>query len=723
MRFFLIAAFMTAVLSAGSGCEKKQADANPFFTVWDTPFGVPPFDKIKNGHYKPAIEKGIADHAAEIDSIVANPDAPSFENVIAALDRSGELLKKAYAAFAQVKAADSNDELQEADLAIAPAVSAHYDDIYLNDRLFEKISAVHEQIGGMALSAEQIRLTEQTYKQFVRAGAQLNARQKERLRDINRELSLLSVRFGNNLLAETRDFTLVVESSKDISGVPQTVTDAAADKAKEMGMTDKWVFTLSPPSMIPFLTYAENRGLREKLYTGYVKRGSNGNQFDNRQIVNDIIRLRTEKARLMDYPSYAAFVLDDRMAKTPERVYDLLDKLWKPALDTAKRELETLRAIKAKETQDSAFAAWDWRYYAEKVRKSQYNLDQTSLNLYFSLDNVRSGVFQLSNRLWGLTFRPVSVPVYNKECSAYEVLDKDNTHLGVLYFDLYPRDGKRGGAWCGTFREASYGTDGKRIAPIVTIVCNFTRPNGSDPAQLTLDETETLFHEFGHALHKLFSQVRYAGLNRVERDFVELPSQIMENWATEPEMLRLYAKHLVSGEPMPESLIRKIRKSRQFNQGFATTDLVAAALSDIDIHTIEDYKPFDPEAFEKEALNDKRGLIGQIEPRYRYPYFNHIFNSGYAAGYYGYLWAEVLDRDAFEAFVESGDIFDKATALSFRKNILERGGTQDGAELYRNFRGKDPDITPMMVKRGLIKPVEPPADSVAAATPVVPQAQ
>ena len=445
MRFFLIAAFMTAVLSAGSGCEKKQADANPFFTVWDTPFGVPPFDKIKNGHYKPAIEKGIADHAAEIDSIVANPDAPSFENVIAALDHSGELLKKAYAAFAQVKAADSNDELQEADLAIAPAVSAHYDDIYLNDRLFEKISAVHEQIGGMALSAEQIRLTEQTYKQFVRAGAQLNARQKERLRDINRELSLLSVRFGNNLLAETRDFTLVVESSKDISGVPQTVTDAAADKAKEMEMTDKWVFTLSPPSMIPFLTYAENRGLREKLYTGYVKRGSNGNQFDNRQIVNDIIRLRTEKARLMDYPSYAAFVLDDRMAKTPERVYDLLDKLWKPALDTAKRELETLRAIKAKETQDSAFAAWDWRYYAEKVRKSQYNLDQTSLNLYFSLDNVRSGVFQLSNRLWGLTFRPVSVPVYNKECSAYEVLDKDNTHLGVLYFDLYPRDGKRGG--------------------------------------------------------------------------------------------------------------------------------------------------------------------------------------------------------------------------------------------------------------------------------------
>ena len=372
---------------------------------------------------------------------------------------------------------------------------------------------MHEQIGGSALSAEQVRLTEQTYKQFVRAGAQLNARQKERLRDINRELSLLSVRFGNNLLAETRDFTLVVESSKDISGVPQTVTDAAADKAKEMGMTDKWVFTLSPPSMIPFLTYAENRGLREKLYTGYVKRGSNGNQFDNRQIVNDIIRLRTEKARLMDYPSYAAFVLDDRMAKTPERVYDLLDKLWKPALDTAKRELETLRAIKAKETQDSAFAAWDWRYYAEKVRKSQYNLDQTSLNLYFSLDNVRSGVFQLSNRLWGLTFRPVSVPVYNKECSAYEVLDKDNTHLGVLYFDLYPRDGKRGGAWCGTFREASYGTDGKRIAPIVTIVCNFTRPNGSDPAQLTLDETETLFHEFGHALHKLFSQVRYAGLN------------------------------------------------------------------------------------------------------------------------------------------------------------------------------------------------------------------
>ena len=712
MRKYPIAALTLTLMTTLTCCEEKPVEINPLLTRWDTPYGIPPFDRIRAEHYKPAVEEGIARHKAEIAAIVADPSAPTFENVIAALDRSGRLLADTYLTFSLTAAADNNDTLQRIDMEISPLVASHDDDIYMNEKLFDKVETVYEARHTSSLTPEQIRLTERTYDRFVRAGARLTPRKKEELRRINEELTELGIRFGNNLLAENRDFALVLDTLPDTNGLPEDVIDAAAAEAKARGMKGKWVFTLSKPSFIPFMTYAERRDLRERLYKGYLSRGDNGNENDNKQIVADIVRLRTEKAHLLDYPSYAAFVLDDKIAGNPENVYALLDKLWGPALGLASRELDEMRAIKARETLgDSTFAAWDWWYYAEKVRKERYDLDEEMLKPYFSLENVRTGAFRLANRLWGLTFRPVSVPLYHEECMAYEVLDKDESHLGILIFDFFPRPGKQAGAWCGAYRDEHYDTDGQRVAPIVTIVCNFTRPNGNMPALLDLDQTQTLFHEFGHALHNLLARNRYigTGMDKVERDFVELPSQIMENWAVEPQMLKSYAKHYQTGEIIPEHLIRKIRNSRYFNQGFATTELLAAALIDMDIHSTEEYTPIDLTAFEHEALYGKRGLMPQIAPRYRYPYFAHIFNGdGYSAGYYSYIWAEVLDKDAFRAFVDSGDIFDPELAKSYRKHILERGSSQDGMTLFRNFRGKDPDPTALMIARGLI---ETPTDS------------
>lgn len=714
MRFFLITVSMGMILAMGSGCKEQQVEVNPLLTSWDTPFGVPPFDKIRSEHYRPALVRGMEVHQLEIDSITADSAVPNFDNVIAPLDRSGALFNRVYAAFSQVNCADTDDKLQATDLEISPLVSAHFDNIYFNDKLFEKVAAVYEHRDSTKLTPEQMRLTELTYKRFVRSGALLNVRQKERLRVVNQELAALCVRFGNNVLDETQAFTLVLDNPQDVRMLPLSLTESALAKAKAMGLGEKkWVFTLSKSSLIPFLTFSDNRALREKLYRAYLQRGSNGNEYDNRQIIQDIIRLRTEKAHLMDYPSYAAFVLDDRMAQTPERVYGLLDQLWKPALALAQEELEQIRAIKVQEGADSTFASWDWWYYAEKLRATKYNLEESSLSSYLSLDNVKLGIFQLANRLWGITFRPVSVPMYNKACTVYEVLDKSNTHLGVLNMDLFARDSKWGGAWCGSFREEYYQADGQRVAPIVTVVCNFAQSADSDPTLLTLDETETLFHEFGHALHALFSQVKYAGVGEVERDFVEFPSQLMENWATEPEVLRFYAKHITSGDAIPEYLIQNIQKSRLFNQGFQTTELLAAAFLDMDIHSIENYDPSLNSAAWEDSLRVKRGLIAPIEPRYRYPYFSHIFNWDYAAGYYSYLWAEVLEQDAYQQFVESGDVLNKEIAAVLRKQILERGGAQDGMTLYKNFRGAEPDKAPMMIKRGLLQPPpEIPVDSV-----------
>ena len=707
-----ITALLTLILTMTLvSCKSdKHAGENPFFAEWNTPYGVPPFDRIAPEHFLPALERGMSLHDAEIDAITSDNDAPTFENVILAYDRSGRMLAQTELIFGMLCAAENTPEMQALQERVMPLLAAHADKILLNEKLFERVKAVYDRRGALELDAEQNRLLEKTYRDFVRAGALLDAEQKARLKAINGELSLAAVKFGQNILAENGNYALVLESA-DLDGIPSNVRDQAREKAEATGKKGKYVFTLHKPSLIPFLTYSQKRELREEIYKAYLNRCNNGDEYDNKQLINDFIRLRTEKAHLLGYPSYADYVVADEMAGTTDAVYKLLNEIWTPALERAKGELAEMEELFRKDHPDGEFASWDWWYYAEKVRKQKYQLEEELLRPYFSLENVQSGIFFLANRLYGITFRPIVVPLYHPDAIAYEVLDADESHLGVLYFDYFPRDGKSQGAWCGNYVEQTY-EDGKRVAPVVSIVCNFTRPTSNAPALLTLDETETLFHEFGHALHFLFHDVKYRGLTEVEGDFVELPSQLMENWAFDPEVLKQYAVHYRANEVIPEYLVAKLRRSELFNQGFMTTELIAASLSDMDIHSITEYEPFDPMEFERKALTEKRGLIPQIEPRYRYPYFSHIFDGGYSAGYYFYTWAEVLDKDVFEAFRESGDLFNKKIADDFRRKILARGGSEDGMTMYRDFRGKDPDKRAMLRSRGLWNEPEP-ADSLA----------
>ena len=707
-----ITALLTLILTMTLvSCKSdKHAGENPFFAEWNTPYGVPPFDRIAPEHFLPALERGMSLHDAEIDAITSDNDAPTFENVILAYDRSGRMLAQTELIFGMLCAAENTPEMQALQERVMPLLAAHADKILLNEKLFERVKAVYDRRGALELDAEQNRLLEKTYRDFVRAGALLDAEQKARLKAINGELSLAAVKFGQNILAENGNYALVLESA-DLDGIPSNVRDQAREKAEATGKKGKYVFTLHKPSLIPFLTYSQKRELREEIYKAYLNRCNNGDEYDNKQLINDFIRLRTEKAHLLGYPSYADYVVADEMAGTTDAVYKLLNEIWTPALERAKGELAEMEELFKKDHPDGEFASWDWWYYAEKVRKQKYQLEEELLRPYFSLENVQSGIFFLANRLYGITFRPIVVPLYHPDAIAYEVLDADESHLGVLYFDYFPRDGKSQGAWCGNYVEQTY-EDGKRVAPVVSIVCNFTRPTSNAPALLTLDETETLVHEFGHALHFLFHDVKYRGLTEVEGDFVELPSQLMENWAFDPEVLKQYAVHYRSNEVIPEYLAAKLRRSELFNQGFMTTELIAASLSDMDIHSITEYEPFDPMEFERKALTEKRGLIPQIEPRYRYPYFSHIFDGGYSAGYYFYTWAEVLDKDVFEAFRESGDLFNKKIADDFRRKILARGGSEDGMTMYRDFRGKDPDKRAMLRSRGLWNEPEP-VDSLA----------
>ena len=711
----LMSTFLMTFASCGSS---KQSGENPLLSEWKTPYGVPPFDQIRPEHFMPAFEQGMSLHDAEIAAIVENNDEATFENVILAFDNSGQMLAQTRLVFEMLCAAETNERMQAIQEQALPMLSAHADRILLNEPLFARVKEVYDRRESLGLDAEQSRLLQKTYDRFVRSGALLEGEQKERLKQINEELTRVAVRFGNNLLAENNNFTLEISDEADLDGLPAGVRDAAREKADELGRGGKWVFTLHKPSLIPFLTYASKRALREELYKAYLNRCNHGDQYDNKQLINDFIRLRTEKAHLLGYPSYAAYVVADEMAGTVSNVYALLDEVWQPALERAAKELDEMTVLLHEDLPGATFESWDWWYYAEKLRKKNYTLDEEMLRPYFSLENVQSGAFFLANRLYGITFRPIAVPVYHEEVRAYEVLDQDETHLGVLYFDYFPRPGKSQGAWCGNYVEQVY-RDGKRVAPVLSIVCNFTRPTGSTPALLTLDETKTLFHEFGHALHFLFHDVKYRGLSEVEGDFVELPSQIMENWATEPEMLKQYAVHYRSDDVIPDHLVGRIRRSEYFNQGFNTTELVAAALTDMDIHSIEKYEPFDVEAFEHNALRERRRLMPQIEPRYRYPYFSHIFDGGYSAGYYFYVWAEVLDKDAFQAFKQSGDLFNRRLADKFRRELLARGGSEDGMSLYRAFRGADPDKTALLVARGLIEAPQPAADSVAMPEPSV----
>ena len=677
---------------------------NPFIDKYTTPYEVPPFDKIKNADYLPAFTEGMKQHDAEISAIAGNSGEPSFTNTIEALDRSGELLTRVTAVFMNVKEANTNDSLNQIAEQVAPLLSQHHDAIYLNESLFARIKKIYESKESQNLNSEQQRLLSETYKRFVRGGANLTPEKKEELKKINEQLALLDLKFDNNLLAETNRFKLVIDKKEDLAGLPENVVAGAAEVAKATGNEGKWVFTLQKPSWIPFLTYSEKRELREKLYRAMFMRGNNNNENDNKAVINQYINLRLQKANLMGFENWASFIVDDNMAKKPSNVYDLLYKVWKPAISRAREEAKELQAMIDREGNKFKLESWDWWYYSEKVRKEKYDLDEEQIRPYFELNNVRDGAFTVANKLYGLNFKKLeNMPLYHPECQVFEVTASDGTLIGVLYMDFFPRDSKKGGAWMNNYREQYKTADGTDVRPVVSITCNFSKPVGDKPALLSYDEVETLFHEFGHGLHGLLSQCTYKTISgtNVARDFVELPSQIMEHWASEPEVFKMYAKHYKTGEVIPQELINKIGKSGKFNQGFVTSEFIAAAILDMDFHTINKQGEIDVNEFEKQSM-DKIGLIKEIIPRYRSTYFAHAFSWGYSSGYYSYTWAEVLDADAFEAFKETGDIFNQAVAKSFRSNILERGGTDEPMKLYINFRGKEPGIEPLLKNRGLL---------------------
>lgn len=700
--------YFLSLLTAGvlvSACNQpKQAEiANPLLAQWNTPFGIPPFESVKSEHYMPAYKEAMAAHLAEIDAITNSTEEPTFENTILAYDNAGELLSKVSAVFGSANGVNSNDTLQNIAKELSPLQSAHSSAISLDEKLFQKIKTVYDKRAELNLDADQMRLVEETYNGFEKGGANLPADKKEELKKINAEISALHTEFGQNLLKETAAYKLVIDKQEDLKGLTENQIAEAAARAEKAGQSGKWMFGLDNPSIMPFLANAENRELRKQMFTAYVNRCNNNNEADTKNIIKKLVDLRLKKAQIMGCETAADFILQDRMAKTPEAVYELLDQIWKPAIKVANNEANDMRAIIAKEGSDIQLEGWDWRFYAQKAMNEKFNLSEAEMAPYFKLENVRDGIFYVANKLYGLTFVQLTdVPLPNPEAVAFEVKDRDSSHLGVVFFDMFARPGeKRGGAWCGGFRGQSY-KDGKRVAPLVTIVGNFTRPIGDQPALLTTDEVETYFHEFGHGLASLLRDVKYKGLGGYPRDFVELPSQINEHWAFAPEVLKVYAKHYQTGDVIPQTLVDKMVKAGKYGQGFATTEYLAASLLDMDYHVLNSIPAdFDVEKFEAKVLGD-RGILSQIPPRYRSTYFNHTFTGGYTAGYYSYIWAEVLDADAFQAFVEKKDIFNQEVATKFRTEVLERANEAEAMDLYVNFRGKKPGIEPLLKNRGLL---------------------
>ena len=701
MKRLIMAIGIASILASCGGQSKKQSTSvNPFLSEYTTPYGVPPFDLIQLEHYKPAFIQGIDEEAKEVAAIVDQKAAADFENTIAALDQNGKLLRRVSSVFYGQNSANTTDEIQALSRELSPLLSKHSDDINLNPRLFARIKEVYDNREALNLNKEQTKLLIDTYKGFVRGGANLPTEKQATLRELNSKISMLQLTFGQNMLKETNAFQLIVDKKEDLAGLPQSLIANAAEAAKAKKLEGKWLFTLQNPSVMPFLQYADNRDLREKIFKGYINRGNNGNESDNNAVVKELLSNRLEKAKLMGYDNFADFILEDRMAKKAGHVYELLNEVWTPAIATAKRELADIQAEIKKEGNSFEAQGWDWRYYFEKAKKAQFKLDENQIRPYLKLENVRDGAFYVANRLYGITFTPLNdIPMPHADAEAFDCKDSDGTHLGVLYMDYFPRASKRGGAWCGGYRSQTY-ANGKRLAPVTTIVCNFSQPAAGQAALLSADEASTLFHEFGHGLHNLFKNVHYYGISGVPRDFVELPSQIMEHWVFEPEVLKMYAKHYETNEVIPTALIEKLDKSGKYGQGFATAEYIAASLLDMDYHVLKevpaDMKVMD---FENEVLAE-RGLLKQIPSRYRTTYFNHTMGGGYTAGYYSYLWAEVLDCDAYNAFVETGDIFNTEIAAKFRTHILTPGGINDAEDMYVNFRGKSPNTDPLLKKRG-----------------------
>lgn len=686
------------ILAASSmiyACAPK-ADNNPFLSDFQTEFGVPPFDKIEFAHYEPAFMEGMAEQNRIIDSIANNQEAPTFDNTIVAFDNSSPILDRVSGVFFCLEEAETNDSIDALSMRIAPLLSEHSDNIMLNKKLFERINTLYQQKESLGLTTEQSRLLDDTYKSFVRSGANLPADKQERLRAINKELSTLGISFSKNVLADDNEYKLFVDNEARLSGLPEWFKQSAAEEAKAAGREGQWLFTLHNASRTPLLQYADDRSLREEIYKAYLNRGNNNNKNDNKKIIQQVITLRLEKANLLGFDCYSNFALENTMAKNSATVMEFLGNLWKYVLPKAKEEAAELQKMMDKEGKGEKLEAWDWAYYTEKLRKEKYDLNEEEVKPYFKLENVLDGALACANKLYGITFTQVTnIPTYHPDVKTFIVKDADGSHLGVFYADYFPRAGKRSGAWMSNFREEQEG-----VRPLIYNVANFTKPVGDTPSLLTIDEVETLFHELGHALQGLMANTHYKGNSgtNVSRDYVELPSQFNEHWSMEPEVMKTFAKHYQTGEVIPDSLIAKIQKQSTFNQGFQMGELIAAAILDMKLHNLTSVEGVNVQEFEKQAM-DSIGLIPEIAPRYRVTYFNHIIG-GYAAGYYSYLWANVLDNDAFEAFREHG-LFDKETAGLFRHNILEKGGTEDPMTLFKNFRGAEPNIEPMLRNLGL----------------------
>ncbi len=704
MLLFISASLViTGVIMAGQQPGKETLKNNPLFLPYNTPFNVPPLDKIKPEHFLPALKEGILRHQKEIEAIVNNPGAPTFANTLEPLDRGGSLLQEVLQVFNTVKAVNINAQIQEADREASPLLAEHQDNILLNAPLFNRVKAVYLQKDRLNLSEEQGMVLEKYYRDFVRGGTNLSPENQAVLRQINKELSMLGIKFGENMLAETNQFQLVIDKKEDLAGLPPSLIQTGAETAVEKGYKNKWVFTLHRPVLIPFLQFSDRRELREKIFKAYINLCNHNDQWDNKEIVKKIAALRVKKAQLLGYPNPAAFVLEPNMAKNPQEVYGLLNQLWGPTMDRAKKEARDLQELIDSQGGTFKLEPWDWWYYTEKLKKARYDVDDRLTKPYFKLENVRDGAFYVANKLYGLKFlKRTDIPTYHPDVETYEVQEADGSHVGVLFLDYYPRASKRSGAWMNNIRE-QIKLDGKKIPPIVTNNGNFPRPTADSPSLLSFDEVESLFHEFGHGLHGLLSDCTYlkvSGTN-VPLDFVELPSQIMENWTMEPEVLKVYARHYRTGKVIPMELVEKIEKARKFNQGFTKGEFLAAAFLDMNWHTLENpeaIEKLDVEKFEADALA-KIGLIPEIVVRYRSPYFRHIFAGSYEAGYYSYAWAEVLDADAFEAFKETS-LFDPKTARAFREIILEKGSTAHPMVLYKRFRGAEPKIDPLLKRLG-----------------------
>ncbi len=687
------------LLSLSAGNETEN---NPLLQDFRTPYNTPPFHNIRHEHYLPAFKAAIEEARSEIDDIVHAEMSPDFKNTIEALSQGGERLSRISSIFFNLNHAETDEKMQQIAREVSPLITDFYNDILFNEKLFQRVSQVYDKREDMSLTPEQEMLLEKTWKRFARNGAALPDDKKQKMREISRELSELSLKFSDNILAETNGWFLHITDEAELSGLPQSAVDAAAQAAKSKEL-EGWVITLDAPSFLPFMRYSDRRDLREKVYMAYSTRSYKGNEYDNTEVLTRIANLRLERAKLLGYPSHADFVLEETMAQNANTVNSFLEELADASLPVAKKELDDVQQFAKTKGFNQSIEAWDWAYYAEKLRKEKFDFDEELTRPYFQLEKVIEGVFELTNRLWGLTYKPnTELPLYHQDVSVYEVFDEDGRFLSLLYLDFFPRPGKSAGAWMTSFRE-QYRQDGNDIRPQVSLVCNFSKPTDSRPSLLTFNEVTTFLHEFGHALHGMMSDVNYVDLSgtTVYRDFVELPSQIMENWAVERGFLDLFAKHYETGEPIPSELVEKIIETRNFHAAYATVRQLSFGLNDMAWHSITQPVTMKPEDFERRAMQPVQ-LFRWIDGTMMSAAFSHIFAGGYAAGYYGYKWAEVLDADAYKAFQENG-IFDKATAEKFRKYILSKGGSEPPMELYVKFRGREPSIDAMLERDGLKK--------------------